>query len=261
MPDRMLPADLPPGRWVLADGGYHSHAAEEPVMWVSDEPVIDAAPQWSRLYARHPVTGLYPLLLGSAPGDPDRPWHAGELMPFPASMIDDVDVEGLLRRSWKLQVPGRPWPGLAPATPRRHDPGIAARAVAALCAAPGGRGRRWLLGLVPARRGADALSVCGWSGPVNRHLHILEISAVVRSWEERLGARVVAVGFDTLDLSFGGPPATKEQARAFAAELIAFCPIGFAGYSLTDLVDGIALPDGSVAGSIVAQTHMAFWWG
>jgi hypothetical protein len=176
-------------------------------------------------------------------------------------MIDDVDVEGRLRHSWEIHLPGRPWPGLAPATPHCHDPDSAACAVAGVCASQGGRGRRWLLGLVPARSGAEALSVCGWPGPVHQDFHVLEISAVIRSWEERFGARVVAAGVDTLDLSFGGPPTTKEQARAFAAELIAFCPAGFAGYSLTDLVDGIALPDGSVAGSIVAQMHMSFWWG
>ncbi|MCW2901429.1 MAG: hypothetical protein JWO67_3694 [Streptosporangiaceae bacterium] len=261
MPDWMLPAELPPGRWVLPDAGHRQvEGVYQPVMWVSDEPVAGVSQHWSRLYADHRRTGLYPFLLASLAGDPDRPWHSGELTPFPASMIDAMDVECFLRRSWDLHMPGVPWQGLAPATPLCQDPGVAASAVAASCAARAGHGARWFLGLVPAVCGAEALCVCGWSVPTHRAGDILEIAAVLRSWEERFGARVVAVGYDTLDLALAAPPATREQARSLAAELIAFCPTGFSGYTIGDLVDGIEMPDGSVVGSIVAQTHMAFWW-
>lgn len=51
-----------------------------------------------------------------------------------------------------------------------------------------------------------------------------ECSAVVRDWEHRFGARVVAVGFSTLHLSVASPPVEEHEALLVAAEHFAFCP-------------------------------------
>ena len=50
------------------------------------------------------------------------------------------------------------------------------------------------------------------------------LCAVLRSWEDRFGIRVVALGFDQLLVSVATPPTTLAEARALAAEHFAFCP-------------------------------------
>jgi Domain of unknown function (DUF4253) len=56
------------------------------------------------------------------------------------------------------------------------------------------------LGLVAARRPADVLAVVGWTGAMNYHATSAPLACVLRSWEDRFGARLVRLGFDTMDL-------------------------------------------------------------
>ncbi len=46
----------------------------------------------------------------------------------------------------------------------------------------------------------------------------------MRGWEQRFGARVVAVGPAALHPSVAEPPTTAEEALLVAAEHFAFCP-------------------------------------
>ncbi|MBA9007574.1 DUF4253 domain-containing protein [Thermomonospora cellulosilytica] len=262
-PFGVLPPGLPPGRLIVPDEGDWPGG---PVMWVSDEPVPDAAALWTRLHESHPETGFYPLLLKTLRDESDRPWHSGELFP-PASVgaIDVLEAGGVLQRFWEwvseelpedagegVQVDGNgvprgPWPGLAPAGPPGGDPDKTAREHVLACHV----GDSVLLGLVPAGRGADALTRMGWSGPCNHTDHTQEISAVVRSWEDRFGARVTSVGFATLDLSVAAPPATLDQAIEIAVEHHAFCP------------DNVRQGCGDLtryAESLVDAEHWSFWW-
>ncbi|MFE1203676.1 DUF4253 domain-containing protein [Streptomyces sp. NPDC058762] len=55
------------------------------------------------------------------------------------------------------------------------------------------------------------------SGPCNYDA-TAKFSTVVRDWEHRFGARVVAVGFATLRLSVAAPPADERAALLVAAE-------------------------------------------
>ncbi|MPY46745.1 DUF4253 domain-containing protein, partial [Streptomyces phyllanthi] len=80
------------------------------------------------------------------------------------------------------------------------------------------------LALVPARRSADIPAAIGWSGPMNYEGDTARLCAVLRSWEDRFGIRVVALTFDQLVLSVAAPPTTMAQAEAIAAEHFAFCP-------------------------------------
>jgi len=50
------------------------------------------------------------------------------------------------------------------------------------------------------------------------------ISAVMRSWEERFGAVLVAVAPSMSWLAVQAPPSDPDQARLLAAEYIGFCP-------------------------------------
>jgi hypothetical protein len=274
IPFAELPDDLPPGRLVEPDPEFldEEEWSGRDFLWVSDEPLGDAAEHWVRLFERRAETGLYPLLLDTLTGDPGRPWHDGELSPTSAGTIDVLTANGVLRRFWDEVAPepeedededgnadadaddeavdditSGPWPGLAPPGEGGQEPDAVARVLADLH----GGAKTWLLGLVPADRGADTLTVAGWDGPCNHTGHTQEISAVVRSWEERFGARVVAVGFAELSLSVAAPPLTYDHALRVATEHLAFCP------------DNIWQGTGSLedyAKGLINAEHWSFWW-
>ncbi|MFC8453562.1 DUF4253 domain-containing protein [Kitasatospora sp. NPDC057223] len=228
---------LPHGRMITSDEGSGAVQA----LWMSDGPVT--AGLWARIHAERVRTGLWPLLLDSR-GVHDSefsPWGSGELFPERMSSPDIHDAAGLLARWWKnyttigedddvlssedrlaVTAPfGRAWPGLAPAHRPSTDPDTAAVEYARHFAACRPQAR---LGLVAAGSGANALTAAGWDGPVNYDNDTAKFSAGVAGWEERFGARVVAVGPSTLHLSVAAPPISAEEALLVAAEHFAFCP-------------------------------------
>ncbi len=263
-PSRSL--QLPPGRLVRAEEGDG-----RPAFWLSDDPAEHTL--WARLLADHPRSGYWPLLLGPD-DDEGRPWTAGDVWFDGFTSPDDHEPAALLRSWWQrttnpaavtvgfdepLEVDltdlapfGRDWPGgPAPTPPYRIDPEERASAVAYgfLADSPATR-----LGLVTAASGADALTAAGWQGPVNHVGDTAQISAVVRDWERRYGARVVALdGIATLVLSVAAPPVDREQALRVAAEHFAFCPD-----TIWQGPDGTTL--GSYADKLVAAEFWVFWW-
>jgi Domain of unknown function (DUF4253) len=277
-----LPDGLPPGRLVVPDPKYGgSDPVTEPVLWVTDEPVPHAGPLFARLMADHDRTRLWPLLLTTlvAPrilgasreiteairrgNPPGRPWHTGELAPVPRV---ELDPNRILAERWKLShgqdreefdfgadaVPTaafRSWPGLAEPASAGPDPDAYA---ASLAGSPGGlegltrRADPPYLGLVPASDGASAITACGWMSQAG---DAAEIAAVIGSWQQRFGARLCSLGFDTLGVSVAWPPATAERARRVAAEHFAFCE---------DIADFTALDD--YARSLAGARAWTFWW-
>ncbi|WP_373315632.1 DUF4253 domain-containing protein [Planotetraspora phitsanulokensis] len=81
-------------------------------------------------------------------------------------------------------------------------------------ARPGGRRTR--CGLNPA--------ACGWDGLANYIDDTGKIAAVVRTWEDRYGARVVELSRSELLLSVAAPPTALDEAPHGAAEHFALCP-------------------------------------
>lgn len=236
-----LPDGLPAGRLITPEG------ADSPALWVSDEQLSDADVHWARLYDIRRETGLYPLLLDGPSSDPINLWHDEELWPKAIADIDALDAADVLaERRRELMRDDEEALSLAPAGTTDAD----ADAVARHMAEGLGEVDSWILGLVPADRGADTLTVAGWAGPWN-HIRTVEVSAVVRSWEERFGARVVAVGYDVLDLSVAAPPTTIEHARQVAAEHYAFCP--------DNIWQGIGDFE-EYASSLVGAQRWQFWW-
>ncbi|MGX6605796.1 DUF4253 domain-containing protein [Micromonosporaceae bacterium Da 78-11] len=234
------PVPLPPGRLVTPqDGGA-------PAYWLSDAPV---GPELvAALRAAGP--GLYPMLLTglSGPDDP-RPWVDGEVFPT-AARPTDHDAGDLLRDWWRShlehEADEHPWPGPAVAGDPQDFPDGHADDFAEFQLAD----TPLRLGLVAAGSGAEALTVCGWSGPAN-YAETGEIASVVADWETRFGARVVTVGFDTLELSVSAPPVTIEHARVVAAEQFAFCP------------DTVWQGTGKLeelAEQILGSVNWSFWW-
>jgi hypothetical protein len=79
------------------------------------------------------------------------------------------------------------------------------------------------IGLVPAARPADVLALIGWEGASNWYRTALPIAAVLRSWEDRFGARLLEVGFAEISLLVSRPPHDVDAARRIAAEHFVFC--------------------------------------
>jgi len=214
---RSLGLRLPAGRLIDAtdEGPWH-----EPLLWCADERAVPG--DWALLDpARR--TGLLPVLVevGGGHGGPGN-W---ELMPGEVSYPGDHDAEEVLAGYWdECAAEGDAWPGPATATRRRQDPDSVAADVVDSLLKDGGPLKEPRLALVPARRSADVPTAIGWTGPVNHESDTARLSAVLRSWEDRFGIRVVALGFDHLLVSVAAPPTTMAEAEAVAAEHFAFCP-------------------------------------
>jgi hypothetical protein len=251
-----------PGRTVSPqDGGA-------PTYWLLDGTPADGA--WAAWAQRFPVTGLWPLLVRGLHHDPQRPWTVGEVrgadrLPAPLPDLDEV-----LARLWAGGVPedddedeedvlmpfGPTWPGTAPAgslvaAPEQvaarvareilHDRGVPGVLVAPPCG----------FALVAVDRGADVVDAVGWWGAANHDPKPGDFTVVLRSWEERFAARVVGLGFDTLDLAVAAPPQDRVQAEAVAAEHFAFCS------------DNVLQGAGGLreyAAELVGATTWSFWW-
>ncbi|KQS69270.1 DUF4253 domain-containing protein [Modestobacter sp. Leaf380] len=192
-PLELIGLAVPPGRPVVADFG---RGPTPTALWATDEDVPHIRGLWPRFAAAHATTGLWPLVLTGNPGQPERPWAIGELDPVPVSAVDAVDPAALLARAWQEQfTAGDPqlapfqtgFPGLQPAPP--EGPRVLSTPTVL------GEGAR--LGLVSCSRPADAVALTGWVGAINAR-SAAEVSAVLRSWEDRYGAVVAGLSSDVL---------------------------------------------------------------
>ncbi|WP_430780252.1 DUF4253 domain-containing protein [Actinoplanes sp. G11-F43] len=243
--NRLVPLDLSDDP---TDGGW---LPSQDLLWISAGPPRPG--WWAALRARHPGTGWWPLLLGGlSAGDPERPWiEAGDLRPEQIRSRPGDHYPGVLLGRWWASAGGSEgWSGLARRGESGTDPDEHAAATADLLLAEGVLVAP-RLGLVRSARGADTLTDAAWTGPTNHEGDTARISCVVRNWEERFGARVVGVGFDTLHLSVAAPPTGFDHAREVAAEHLAFCP------------DNVWQGCGSLddyAESLVGTPTWSFWW-
>ncbi|MET7607129.1 DUF4253 domain-containing protein [Streptomyces avermitilis] len=272
---RTLGLELPAGRLIDAthDGSWH-----EPLLWCADGPAAPGA--WAALAPARRTAGLLPVLLdvGGPQGEPED-W---ELMPAEASYPGDHDAEEVLAEFWEEYAAdelsdgeeraeeafgtpasgdetvapfGPAWPGLAAAAPLTTDadPDAHAAGTADSLTADGSWLKEPRLALVPARRSADIPAALGWSGPLNYESDPARLCAVLRSWEDRFGIRVVALTFDQLVLSVAAPPTTPAEAEAVAAEHFAFCPDNITqGHHETLRA--------YAAHAVLNQRTWSFWW-
>ncbi|MFI6687498.1 DUF4253 domain-containing protein [Streptomyces sp. NPDC050485] len=212
---KVLGLDLPPGRLI--------GPASEPLLWLADEA---AGPEdWARLSPARRAAGLHPVLLGGIRELADWDLTPPDLMTYPG----DHDAEDVLADFWEayaeeeLGYESEEWPGLALAPALQADPDRRAAEIAGTATAEGPlKGAR--LALIPARRSADIPAAIGWRGPLNHEHDVARLCAVLRSWEDRFGIRVVGLTSNELTLSVASPPTTSEEALILAAEHFAFCP-------------------------------------
>lgn len=254
-----LGLSLPPGEFVSAasDGPW-----PQPLFWSAGREA--GADDLARLLPGCTSAGLRPVLLDRG-GLGERLWD-GDLDPGLASEPGD-DGPAVLADHWQTAVEDADdaedlleviepfdasWPGPAPAAVAERDPDAAAAEVAAALHAHD------LLddprvALVPVERSADVPAALGWTGPVNHENDVALLSSVLRSWEERFGARVVALTFDRMHLSVAAPARTMDQALAVAAEHFAFCPDNITQGWHETLRE-------YAAQAVLDATHWDFWW-
>jgi hypothetical protein len=241
-----------PGRQLRAASGT-------PVTWASDKAFSGAGLIWCELAGTSAESGLQPFLLSGMDGGTARPWDTGEAVSEPedTTAIDGIDAGQVLEGWWwadeyelaedeelrEMFAPfGARFPGLAPAVEEELDPELMRRAVFQHM-------RDARIGLVPAARPADILPRLGWAGAIN-HRTASELAVVLRSWEDRFGARLVEVGFADIRLLVSRPPQTLQAAQSIAAEHFAFCDEAHKGLR--------SIPD--IARAVVNNPFWDFWW-
>ena len=235
-----LGLDLPPGKLVDMTDERPWH---EPLLWHADERAVPGA--WTSTHAAGRTAGLLPVLLDvdGGQGGPED-W---ELMPGEMSYPGDHDAEEVLVELWEqCAADDEEWPGLADAPAPFSDmapDAVAAGIADSLLDGSGTALTDFRLALVPARRSADIPAAIGWMGPANHENDTARLCAVLRSWEDRFGIRVVALDFDHLTVSVAAPPTTPAEAELLAAEHFAFCP-----------------DNDTQADDLLNQPVWRFWW-
>jgi Domain of unknown function (DUF4253) len=265
---RLGAVTLPAGKRIRAADGSGG-----PMAWVTLQPVPDPGRVWAALSTAHQETGLVPILLSGLGGDAQdtrRPWDNGEFdAPADVAQLERMDAASVLREMWDstayegddedwdeeeedeemvaMRAPfSRQFPGLASAEDTSLSQDQIQNVLTSL--------RPARLGLVPASRPADVLPLIGWSGFAPGTDGTLSLAAVLRSWEDRFGARLLEVGFAEIRLLVERPPRTDEAAQRLAAEQFAFC-------NECTLAGQVGLSDvSSITESLVNTPIWGFWW-
>lgn len=236
MPENPLPADgeFRLGPVVLTGRRVRAYDwTDEPVAWVTDDLIAQSGRAWHHISARAAETGLQPVLC-LPPSRHQEDWHPADYFARPGDIgeIDRLTAEDILRREWEGRAVdeedddprwdpaeqyapfSRQFPGLAPPAQAQLT---AAETLDALATLPPAR-----VCLVAARRPADIPTAVGWL-VTDAWDSTLPVSAVLRSWEDRFGARLVVMGPGAeVRLLVQRPARTMAVAQAIAAELWAF---------------------------------------
>jgi hypothetical protein len=247
---------LADGRQILSDYGSY-----DPLAWVTTQPVPDAGMVWSALSDAHDQTGLVPFLLAGLRGMPERPWDTREFgEPADVAWIGHMDAAELLEEMWEGHMPSeyedqeddewtamrapfsRQFPGLAPAEDQQLSQAQRQQVLSSL---PPAR-----IGLVAARRPADVLPLVGLPA-TDQFDNALPVAAVLRSWEDRFGAKLLEIGFAEIRLLAERPPHDVETAQLLAAEMFAFCH-EYGGNGLHHIP--------SISTAVMSSPIWTFWW-
>lgn len=202
---------LPPGRPVSAQ------------MWVSDEVVLDWGEAWLRLVEAFPSSGLWPVIV-SEPIDVTDSFTPDEIYPSPkvpalllaerySSLVSELGSDA---EAFMAPLPLE-FPGLAPSTPDCDAP---------VEEMPARRFVGGHMGLVAARRPAEIPLRLGWA-PYNSELNPVELSAILRSWEDRTGTYLLEMAPNLLGTWTNRLPTATDDFHRWVGELVAFCPSQF----------------------------------
>jgi hypothetical protein len=172
-------------------------------------------------------TGLWPLAWSPDYLDPDeQPNLRGH---GDVDAVDALDAAAVVTAHWRLthsagRQPGLLSPRLAPTARMPARPMCAQQRVAPLREPPPltDRALDHRLMLVPCNRPADAFAIL--DPRIESPVSPAGISAVLRSWEERLDAVLIAMNEFECTFKVGAPPTTEEQALLLGAEMQVILP-------------------------------------
>ena len=253
---------LPRGRQVIARQTDNPAA----VAWISDKILHSAelTALMQSLAALFPKTGLWPVHVdgdslqsprfdGALSGPDTRTLDAIEVLTSIVRSGPPADIEVDKSRLPELAFTVSTDPARIAQPSRRRWPVPwrrrgAADPMSTEQLLPLGNGG---LLLVPVHRPADVPKALGWQGAADHGAAGEQISAILRSWEDRFDATLVGIGSDAMELSVPALSFTDdEQIHRLVSEHYAFCPDNL---DLShDIDDYIADLPGS--------RRWSFWW-
>lgn len=250
------------GQRVRAIGGDRPEVA-----WATSGPMPGAGRIWLELSGLAAQTGLQPVLW-SLRGVPWRsPQKAEQFEPPPSlAEIDGIDGGAVVAQLWEEKAvddgeESAEWVDDMVAPFSRDFPGLAAfvaeqrpasELTAVLDALP-----PLHLCLAAADRPGDFLTAVGWGTTEAWWEALPSLSAVLRSWEDRFGARLLQIGPGAeIRLLVSRPPQSRDAALAVAAELWAFGDMVWVTHSPEEQVESVA----EIASLIIDQPLWGFWW-
>ncbi|MET4004730.1 hypothetical protein ABIB48_003474 [Arthrobacter sp. UYCu511] len=225
--------------YTSCDGSKGVSALLPHIGWYSDTDWDSTLVSWVGLARAFSQTGLWPVVGGpgnrcAEPRIIKRSW--------PRSRTHNDEAANVLQDCWDgravvARETGEPLPENRPPFPGVPVGKILTNNVEKVPLAgwsnwnPGCASPQAGLLLVPAMRPADVPQLVGWAGPGNYSLGGHEISAVLRSWEERFGAVLYQLGPTTLALRVARPPTTLADATVLMEEHYLLCVDNFGSQS------------------------------
>ncbi|WP_030162073.1 DUF4253 domain-containing protein [Glycomyces sp. NRRL B-16210] len=177
-------------------------------MWAFGVRASEALRWWLDIRQAAEATGWMPVLLGA----PEEWRDNGEAIIHEGddelARADEIDPAELLHD--KAAEAGEPARGV-PILPRRGDTDFATPQ------------REGMVGLVETDAGWKIPAMFPWKGSTNWELYGAEHAAVLRSWNRRFEAELVAMTYDVVELYVPHPP-SAEEAIGVAGEAYAYCP-------------------------------------
>ncbi|MFV8160775.1 DUF4253 domain-containing protein [Mycobacterium sp. 134] len=210
---------LPAGQRIFARDSVGAPTSP-PLAWYTEVPTTDVQPLWEALARQFPNTKLWPVVTNGLDGDLDRPWRTGELDPVEDN--EPIEPDQWFRDHDITDNPdslGPAYRGLAAGSsgpPAWHNTNLTRTA-------PPPYPTTGLL-LVAVDRPADVPATLGWTGPMNHALTAAGLSSILRSWEDRFGATLIELDFDTAQLHVPRPPGNEQQCATVAKEHIITAP-------------------------------------
>jgi hypothetical protein len=234
-PVRVNDLDLPAGHRLIVhstDGPMRDETRTlSPSIWATDDLQSDAGRWW---WALQGVEGLSPVLLDSLDNEEPfgrrRPWDVTEdLEDWNPSIPDESEVSDILVSTFWDQddeeafenffAPYQEFPGLAPAQSLVVPASQLESTIVNQPPAWFGLVRTNHSYEIPIRAGWFATSPVFFPGTWGRWDPAGAMTAILRSWETRFGARVFRMGFASLSVLVERPPQTSDEALRVAAEL------------------------------------------
>ena len=213
---------------------------------------------WEALRARHPRTGLWPVVLGGDLAAIDQlTWRVDILAAdrLGIALLDDVRPAPELFMQWMGDPAEDDYLNDVP----RHLAKLEAdqdHIRSRLAARPDAAAVRAIadeqiqIGLVPAVAGWEVPALLAWAGAERDDLTGADHLSVLHHWHETYGADLVSLGLETMELLVARPPTDARDAFELAVQQYAYCPA---------LMDNLAPAMGALAATLLGR-HWYFDW-